>query len=257
MDILRKELNALYASQHLEEEKLDTAKIKEAIELVKAYVAVNNCCCVITDASADICYIIGGRFSHLLGITDSHSIYEKMASSDEDVIYTRLHPEDLVEKRMLEYEFFRDVDSLSGEDKKKVKATCTIRIKNRSGNYIAVANSTQVLFPSPAGKTWLILCCYDISSVPQYPDGISPRIVNNITGEIVTVSTMERRQNILTPREKEILRLIQQGRPSKQIADILDISIHTVNRHRQNIIGKLSVGSTIEAIMAATLMKLL
>ncbi len=76
-------------------------------------------------------------------------------------------------------------------------------------------------------------------------------------GEIIALSFGEKRKRILTEREKEILHLIKDGKPSKIIADLLDISIHTVNRHRQNIIEKLSVGNSIEAITAATAMKLL
>lgn len=84
-----------------------------------------------------------------------------------------------------------------------------------------------------------------------------PYIVNNGSGEIIELELGERRKHLLSEREKEILRLIQSGKPSKQIAAILDLSVHTVNRHRQNIIEKLSVGNSIEAVMAATAMKLL
>lgn len=44
--------------------------------------------------------------------------------------------------------------------------------------------------------------------------------------------------------------MIHSGKPSKQIAAILGISVYTVNRHRQNILAKLSVGNSIEAITA-------
>ena len=45
----------------------------------------------------------------------------------------------------------------------------------------------------------------------------------------------------LTGREMEILRLIQRGFLSKEIADKLCISIHTVHIHRQNLLRKLGV----------------
>ena len=67
----------------------------------------------------------------------------------------------------------------------------------------------------------------------------------------------ERRQNLLTDREKEILRLIKDGKSSKMIAGELGISINTVNRHRQNILEKLSVANSFEAISAAESMRLL
>lgn len=52
----------------------------------------------------------------------------------------------------------------------------------------------------------------------------------------------------LTKRETEILRLIQKGLLSKEIADRLCVSIHTVNIHRQNLLRKLGVQNSIEAI---------
>lgn len=88
-------------------------------------------------------------------------------------------------------------------------------------------------------------------------NGISPAIVDNHTGSVTVMRFKEKKNRLLTTREKEILMLIKDGLPSKQIADRLDISIHTVNRHRQNILEKLSVGNSVEAIMAAQSMKLL
>ena len=43
----------------------------------------------------------------------------------------------------------------------------------------------------------------------------------------------------LSKREKEIFKLISHGISSKEISDILCISIHTVNNHRKNIIRKI------------------
>ena len=53
---------------------------------------------------------------------------------------------------------------------------------------------------------------------------------------------------LLTPREREILALAKEGMFSKEISEKLNISIHTVNRHRQNILEKLQVDNMIEAI---------
>lgn len=257
MDILRKELNSIYSSQHLDNEPLNQADVEECKASAKTIATINNACSIVTDAASDHCYLFAGAIAHLLGLTDEYSLYAEIKSSDEDLIYNRLHPEDLVEKRMLEYEFFKFVDPMPPEEKTSYKATCRIRIKGRDGKYVMIDNSTQVLRPSPNGKIWLILCCYDLASDQEHPNGINPRIKNNRSGEIINLSLSEKKQRILSAREKEILLLIKDGKPSKQIADILSISIHTVNRHRQNILEKLSVGNSVEAIMAASAMKLL
>jgi len=258
MDILRKELNAFYKGQNLKEENLDYSILSDCRHQVDVTVGVESDCRVITDAATDSCYIFGGRFAYLIGLSDSNLYARNMNSSDEDVIYNRIHPEDLVDKRMLEYDFFRFIDTISDCHKLDYKATCQLRIKDRRGKYIYVDNSTRVMRLSPNGRVWLILCCYDLSPIQDASHGgIVSRIINCVTGEISNPQLAERRAHILTDREKEILNLIKEGKPSKQIADILSISIHTVNRHRQNILEKLSVGNSVEAIMAATLMRLL
>jgi DNA-binding NarL/FixJ family response regulator len=49
--------------------------------------------------------------------------------------------------------------------------------------------------------------------------------------------------NDLTSREKEIVRLIIDGKKSKDIADALFISVKTVHKHRSNILEKLGLSS--------------
>jgi DNA-binding NarL/FixJ family response regulator len=50
----------------------------------------------------------------------------------------------------------------------------------------------------------------------------------------------------LTPREQEILKLIAEAHPSKTIAQMLHISVKTVERHRANILDKLRMRDRVE-----------
>jgi DNA-binding NarL/FixJ family response regulator len=50
----------------------------------------------------------------------------------------------------------------------------------------------------------------------------------------------------LTPREQQVLKLIAEAHPSKQIASMLSISIKTVERHRANILAKLGMRDRVE-----------
>ena len=257
MDILRKELNEVYASQSLQSETLPQAWVAETRSIADNFVRVTDGCAVITDASCDRCYVYSGNFGVLLGYSEECPSSVEVDSSDEDAVYDRIHPEDLVDKRLLEYEFFKSVDKKDSEDKLHFIARCRLRMRDKHGVYRVVENSTQLIRLSPHGKIWLILCTYCLSSNTDAGDGIAPNIMNTKTGDIKSLSFGSRRAEILSTREKEVLMLIRNGKPSKQIADILGISIHTVNRHRQNIIEKLSVGNSVEAVTAATLMKLL
>ena len=52
--------------------------------------------------------------------------------------------------------------------------------------------------------------------------------------------------DLLTPRELEVLKLIAEGHPSKEIAAMLVISIKTVDRHRTNMLEKLGMRDRVE-----------
>jgi DNA-binding NarL/FixJ family response regulator len=45
----------------------------------------------------------------------------------------------------------------------------------------------------------------------------------------------------LSPRESEVVKLIAEGHTSREIADILSISVNTVERHRHNVLEKLDL----------------
>ena len=47
--------------------------------------------------------------------------------------------------------------------------------------------------------------------------------------------------SILTPREEQITKLIAEGNSAKEIAEILRISVKTVDRHRANVLQKLGL----------------
>ena len=63
--------------------------------------------------------------------------------------------------------------------------------------------------------------------------------------------------DMLSSREKEVLKLISKGHSSKEIADILGISIYTVSRHRQNIIESMNVRNSLQACRMAHQMGLI
>ena len=56
---------------------------------------------------------------------------------------------------------------------------------------------------------------------------------------------------LLTPREKEVLQLLAEGKTNKDVANILDISNYTVESHRTNLMQKLNLHNTAEIVMYA------
>ncbi len=86
---------------------------------------------------------------------------------------------------------------------------------------------------------------------------VSPTISKNV---IEGYLASKRDLAILTPwetltfREREVLKLIGEGHKSKEIADSLCISLHTVEKHRSNLMEKLNLHS-VSALVAYALEK--
>jgi DNA-binding NarL/FixJ family response regulator len=55
----------------------------------------------------------------------------------------------------------------------------------------------------------------------------------------------------LTPRQSEVLRLLEQGRSTKQIAAELQLSTETVRNHIRRLFQALGVHSRLEAVAVA------
>jgi DNA-binding NarL/FixJ family response regulator len=58
-------------------------------------------------------------------------------------------------------------------------------------------------------------------------------------------------QHNFTDRELEIINLCREGLLGKEIAERLNISLSTVNNHKNNIFRKLGVGTTMEMVQYA------
>jgi len=56
---------------------------------------------------------------------------------------------------------------------------------------------------------------------------------------------------LLTPRERELLQLLAEGKTTKEIASALNLSPHTVETHRANVLRKLNLNSLPELILYA------
>jgi DNA-binding NarL/FixJ family response regulator len=73
-----------------------------------------------------------------------------------------------------------------------------------------------------------------------------PSAVSVLVRDFVQRDDQEGAFDPLTPREQEILKLIAEAHPSKTIAQMLTISIKTVERHRANILEKLGMRDRVE-----------
>lgn len=56
---------------------------------------------------------------------------------------------------------------------------------------------------------------------------------------------------LLSPREREVLQLVAEGQSNKDVANLLNISVYTVETHRGNLLQKLNLHSVPELILYA------
>lgn len=224
-------------------------------QIAYGYSIVENSIAVLSDLKSDKSYIYHGGVAEELGIAGRGSI-KKINSIWEDDIFSRTHPGDLTEKHLLERQYFHLLKSLPVNERTDYHIISKMRMVNSSGVYVAIQHRMFYVCSCPSGNLWLALCLYNFyneKSVLELFDGV---IANSATGAVIR-PTSNMYGDILSSREKEVLKLIEKGKKSRDIADVLFISKNTVDRHRQNILLKLRVRNSFEACRIAKLMDLI
>ncbi len=62
-----------------------------------------------------------------------------------------------------------------------------------------------------------------------------------LTAELMDLATSKTTPDLLSNRERQVMKLLAEGKSHKEIADLLYISIFTVRNHRENIMKKLNL----------------
>jgi DNA-binding NarL/FixJ family response regulator len=78
-----------------------------------------------------------------------------------------------------------------------------------------------------------------------------------MTGLAKHSSTPDPPRSRLTPRERELVQLLAEGKSNKEAADALGISLNTVETHRKNVMSKLRLRSTSDLVRYAIRNKLI
>ncbi|HWO62275.1 MAG TPA: response regulator transcription factor [Umezawaea sp.] len=106
------------------------------------------------------------------------------------------------------------------------------------------AGASGYVLKSVADRDLVEACRAAIRGEPfLYPGAVASLIRNYLDrvrdGESVPAKA-------ITDREEEILKLVAEGNSSKEIADLLFISVKTVERHRANLLAKLGLKDRLE-----------
>ena len=91
-----------------------------------------------------------------------------------------------------------------------------------------------------------------VSSLREVRNGgrcVSPELLGSWTG--ASHSHPASRANVLTPREREIMKLLAEGHTARKVASLLGLSIKTVEAHKFNLMRKLDIHNKAQLVARA------
>ena len=171
-------------------------------------------------------------------------------------IFDNMHPDDITRFIAYEQKVTEFFNNLPPEKVLKYKVSYDFRLRNGVGNYEWLLHQATTIQTNDEGAVLRVLGIHTLIShikTSNQPAGLSfigldgePSYYNVAVAPFINES-----KEILTPREKEILKLILDGKTSSEIALQLFVSKHTVNSHRKNILKKTNCKTNSELIVKA------
>ena len=193
----------------------------------------------ILEQAGSFAVFLSNRFGHYYYVT------EYIEASQEIDIEKLVHPDDWEVVRRIDKKVWEFLNTLPEEEKLTYKYIYELRVLER-GKYVRMIYQMRIL--AFKEDNFLAMGIIDIAPEQSANTSVRFQIKNCLTDEIVPFAIESAADTLLTPREREGLALAKEGMFSKEISEKLNISIHTVNRHRQNILEKLQVDNMIEAV---------
>jgi DNA-binding NarL/FixJ family response regulator len=92
-----------------------------------------------------------------------------------------------------------------------------------------------------------------VAGKPYLSPGVSEKVIRGFL-RVSPGKSEEEAASGLTPRELEVLKLVAEGHTNRSVADLLFISVKTVEKHRASLMGKLDLHSP-QALTAYALEK--
>lgn len=170
-------------------------------------------------------------------------------------ILENMHPEDLPVFAAYEKLSIDFIASLLVHDQLNYKMRYDYRLRNSAGDYVRVLHQFIVVQNDDSGAVYRSLgVLTDISHLKTEGEMSYALIgLNGLPSYFGVDSLAARREyiNVLSKRETQVLQCLGKDLSSKQIADILCISVHTVSHHRRNMLKKTATKTTSELLMMA------
>lgn len=170
-------------------------------------------------------------------------------------IIENMHPDDLKNFMLFEGTLLTFLPTIAPEKLVKYKVCYDYRIKDANGDYKRLLHQVITLQNEDDGaliRTFAVLT--DITHLKT--DTHMQLNLIGLDGEPSYYDVKEDNsytsgESPLSEREKEVLTAMADGLNSAEIAEKLDISKHTVDSHRKNLLEKTNAKSSLEALKVA------
>jgi DNA-binding NarL/FixJ family response regulator len=120
---------------------------------------------------------------------------------------------------------------------------------------VEVGSNGYILKESPAEQ--LLIAIREVHGGGSY---LSPKLISRLVDDFRTQNQSPMRQprwGTLTQREREILKLLAEGRSVKEIAASFDLSVKTVEAHKFNLMRKLDIHNKAQLVQYAIQKKII
>ncbi|MCF0051731.1 LuxR C-terminal-related transcriptional regulator [Dyadobacter sp. LJ53] len=220
--------------------------LEKQLAMIRTMAQLSSSGVTVYDMQNDIHIFTSKQFYRIYG----YEIGEQQINIKNEIYDSKIHPDDLEELKKNGSNAMNFIMSVPPKTRKHYKMVSEYRIRADNKKYVQVIEQQQILEQDALGNIWLSLGVIDISPDQTDVQGVKYQINNFHTGELIQLAETGETSG-LTEREKEVLKMISAGKLSKEIGWSLQISVHTVNTHRQRILGKLRVDNSIEAVNIA------
>jgi DNA-binding CsgD family transcriptional regulator len=204
---------------------------------------------IVTNTSMGTFEFVSKNFEYALGLDR-----EKMLTEGVPYWLSHIHPEDLpvwigLMGDLMNY----TMAEIRREDRMRVQYQWNFRVRTDSGLFANLVEQQVPLFLDELGKPIIGI---GHLSVLGFNDPMPIRSAVRIMNEKQQYETLRVRSygaqkalsDGLSERERDVIRLLALGNTSKEIAEKLFLSPHTVDTHRRRILKKLNCSSTAQAV---------
>jgi PAS domain S-box-containing protein len=170
----------------------------------------------------------------------------KLEDSVGDGWLAAMHPEDAAAWPDLIEAGVNNIESFSVE----------CRLRRRDGRYRWLHKTGEPFYDANGELLGFIGCCMDVTGHKQALDGLRKAsekhrsVLSNLKDAVGVIEDYlrteepgqnHRRDDRLTPRQREILHLIARGYATREIAIQLHVSVKTVESHRAQLMQRLNI----------------